>query len=67
MDNSNCWNINNSRPKIFKQLWTLGDKHLVIIDKSIVERLGITENSTVFLEQQVMNDNNTILMRIKKF
>lgn len=58
--------INNSKPKICKQLWTVGDKHLVIIDKSIVEKLGITENSTVFLEQQITHDN-IILMRIKKF
>ena len=67
MNNSTLSDINNSKPKIFKQLWTLGDKHLVIIDKSIVEKLGITENSTVFLEQQITHDNNTILMRIKKF
>ena len=45
---------------------TVGDKHLVIIDKSIVEKLGITENSTVFLEQEVIQDE-MILMRIKKF
>ncbi len=58
--------LNNSKPEIYKQLWTVGDKYLVIIDKSIVEKLGITENSTVFLEQQITHDN-TILMRIKKF
>ena len=44
----------------------LADKHLVIIDKSIIEKLGITDNSTVFLEQEITYDN-TILMRVKKF
>lgn len=57
--------INNSKTKIIKQLWTLGDKHLVIIDKSIIQKLRITENSIVFLEQQITPDNS-ILMRIKK-
>ena len=66
MDNSELLHINNSKPKICKQLWSLGDKHLVIIDKSIIEKLGITENSTVFLEQEIAHDN-TIVMRIKKF
>ena len=66
MYNSTISHINNSKPKICKQLWTLGEKHLVIIDKSIIQKLGITENSTVFLEQEITHDN-TILMRIKKF
>ena len=66
MYNSTISHINNSKPKICKQLWPLGDKHLVIIDKSIIQKLGITENSTVFLEQQITHDN-TILMRIKEF
>lgn len=67
MNNDTNSDLNNSaKPEICKRLWPLGDKHLVIIDKSIVEKLGITENSTVFLEQQITHDN-TILMRIKKF
>ena len=66
MNNSHCWNINNSKAKICKQLWLLGDKHLVIVDKSIIEKLGIKENSTIFLEQELTKDNTTILMRIKK-
>ena len=67
MNNYTISDLNNSaNPKICKQLWTIGNKHLVIIDKSIVEKLGITENSTVFLEQQITHDN-TILMRIKNF
>ncbi|HSF51245.1 MAG TPA: hypothetical protein VLA74_10835 [Nitrososphaeraceae archaeon] len=66
MENSAFLHINNSQPKICKQLWVLGDKHLVIIDKSIIEKLGITDNSTVFLEQEILQDN-TIVMKIKKF
>ena len=66
MNNYTLSNINNSQPKICKQLWTLGNKHLVIIDKSIIEKLNIIESSTIFLEQEILEDN-TILMRIKKF
>jgi hypothetical protein len=66
MNNINSYNINNSKSKICKQLWTLGNKHLVIIDKSIIEKLGITDNTTIFLEQEVLSDN-TIMMKIKKF
>ena len=65
---NNCTNsdLNNSNKKVSKFLWPFEGNHLVIIDKSIVEKLGITENSTVILEQQILHDN-TILMRIKKF
>ena len=66
MFNSTISHINNSKPKICKHLWTIGDKHLVIIDKSLIQKLGITENSTIFLEQEVIQDD-VILMRIKKF
>jgi hypothetical protein len=66
MNNYTLSDINNSQSKICKQLWTLGDKHLVIIDKSIIEKLNIIESSTIFLEQEVLQDK-TILMRIKNF
>jgi hypothetical protein len=66
VDNSHSWNINNSQYKICKQLWSLGNKYLVIIDNSIIEKLGITETDTIFLEQEITHDN-TIVMRIKKF
>jgi hypothetical protein len=64
--NSAFLHINNSQPKICKQLLVLGDKHLVIIDKSIIEKLGITENFTVFLEQEIIDDK-TIIMKIKNY
>jgi hypothetical protein len=61
------WDLNNSaETKKCNLLWAIENKHLVIIVKSIVEKLGITDNSIVFLEQQVTPDN-TILMKIKKF
>ena len=63
--NNSILDINNSQPKKCKQLWTIADKYLVIIDKSIIEKLGIKDNSTIFLEQEVLPDN-TILMKIKK-
>ena len=66
MNNYTISDINNSKPKISKQLWSIGDKHLVIIDKSIIEKLGITENTTVFLEQDITQDY-AIVMRVKKF
>ena len=66
MNNYTILDLNNSKPKICKHLWTIGDKHLVIIDKSLIQKLGITENSTIFLEQEVIQDD-VILMRIKKF
>lgn len=49
----------------WKHLLRLILKYSVIF-KSIIQKLGITENSTVFLEQQVIQDE-MILMRIKKF
>ena len=53
-----------SNNKIFKQIWQLGSKHLVIVDESIIQKLGITENSTFFVEQELSQDNTTILMRL---
>ena len=58
--------INNSKNKIFKQLWMLGDKHLVVIDKSIIEKLGIKDDLTIFLEQDITHDH-VIVMRVKNF
>ena len=67
MSNVTIPDLNNSaKPKIGKLLWIYGDKYVVIIDKSIIQKLGITEDSTVFLEQEVIQDE-MILMKIKKF
>jgi hypothetical protein len=58
-------NISNNNNKIFKQIWQVGNKHLIIVDESIIRKLGITENSTFFVEQELDQDNTTILMRLK--
>ena len=50
--------------KIFKLLWQVGNKHLVIIDESIIQKLGINDNIT-FVEQELTD--NGILMRIQHF
>ena len=58
-------NISNNNNKIFKQIWQVGNKHLIIVDESIIRKLGITENSTFFVKQELDQDNTTILMRLK--
>jgi hypothetical protein len=67
MNNSTISDLNNStKNEIVKQIWEIGNKHLVIIDKSIIDKLGFNnENSMTFVEQELTSDN-TILMRIKK-
>jgi hypothetical protein len=65
-DSANTTSNTNNNNKIFKQIWQLGNKHLVIVDESIINKLGITENSTFFVEQELTKDITTILMRIKK-
>ena len=57
-------NIKKNKYKIYKQIWQLGNKHLVVVDESIIEKLDITENSTFFVEQELDQDNKTILMKL---
>lgn len=67
MNNYTILDLNNStKPKVYKQLWTIKDEHSVVLGKSINQKLGITEDSTVFLKQQITHDS-TILMKIKEF
>jgi hypothetical protein len=65
-DSANTTSNTSNNNKIFKQIWQLGNKHFVIVDESIINKLGITENSTFFVEQELTKDSTTILMRIKK-
>lgn len=44
-----------------KKCWKVGNNIVVVIDKSIVERLGLDEENTVFQEEIV---NGGILLRI---
>ena len=60
-NNTFSTDLKDSQSKKWKQIWQLGNKHLVIIDESIIQKLGITENSTIFVEQEITEDG--ILMR----
>jgi hypothetical protein len=74
MNNSTLSDINNTTDsastttsnnnKIFKQIWQVGNKHLVIVDESIIQKLGITDSSTFFVEQELDQDKRTILMKL---
>ena len=67
MNNSAISNLNNSpKNKKWKQIWQLGTKHLVIIDESIIQKLGINDNSATFVEQEITTDGS-ILMRIRRY
>jgi hypothetical protein len=53
----------NSENKIIKRIWKIGTKTVVIIDESIVKKLGISEVETL-VEQIITKDG--ILMRLNK-
>ena len=62
MDKSDISNLKDS--EILKQIFLFEGKHLVIIDKSIIQKLGIIDNITTFVRQELTKDG--ILLRIKK-
>lgn len=67
MNVSRLTDLNHSQQdKFIKLIWIIGDQHLVLIDKSIIQKLGIDDNSTTFLEQEFREEDNSILMKIKK-
>lgn len=67
MNVSRLTDLNHSQQdKILKQIWPIGDQYLVVIDKSIIQKLGINDNDTIFLEQEFREEDNSILMKIKK-
>ena len=67
MNVSRLTDLNHSQQdNILKQIWSIGDQHLVVIDKSIMQKLGIDDNDTIFLEQEFREEDNSILMKIKK-
>ena len=63
MNNSSDSVINNSIQKPLKICLDVGSNIVVVIDKSIVQKLGISENDTLF-EEEITEDG--ILLRIKK-
>ena len=65
MNNSAISNLNRSpKDNNWKQIWQLGNKHLVIIDESIIQKLGINDNLTTFVEQELTDEG--ILMRVRR-
>ena len=63
MNNSSNSNLKDS--KILKQMWKLGNKYLVVIDESIITKLEINDNLTIFVEQELTDEG--ILMRVRRF
>jgi hypothetical protein len=55
--------INSTKGRVVKKCWTVGNNTIVVIDKSLVKRLGITEDNT-FFEQELTDVG--ILLRIKR-
>ena len=53
----------NVLPKPMKRCYRIGSIVIITIDKSIVEKLGIDPNNTIF-EQEITGDG--ILMRLRK-
>jgi hypothetical protein len=61
-------NHTQQQDKILKQILSIGDRYLVVIDKSIIQKLGIddNDNNITFLEQEFRQEDNLILMKIRK-
>jgi hypothetical protein len=56
-------NIKTTKRNPLEKCWNLGNNTVVIIDRSLVQRLGINEQNTLF-EQELMDGG--ILLRIKR-
>jgi hypothetical protein len=63
MEDSNSSNIKLSINLPLKKAWSVGQNTVVVIDKSIVKRLGISEDNTLF--QQEITDKG-ILLRVMR-
>lgn len=67
MNVSRLNDLNDSQQdKILKQILSIGDQYLVVIDKTIIQKLGIDDNEITFLEQEVREEDKSILMKIKR-
>ena len=70
MNVSRLTDLNDSpqKDKILKQILSIGDQYLVVIDKSIIQKIGIDDNNNeiTFLEQEFRHEDNSILMKIKR-
>jgi hypothetical protein len=56
-------NINTTEQPPIKKCWSVGNNIVVVIDKGLVEKLGLTEGNTFFEEE--LTDVG-ILLRIKR-
>jgi hypothetical protein len=56
-------NINNTEHNPIKRCWNLGNNTVVVIDKRLVQRLGINVENTLF--EQELTDGG-IFLRIKR-
>lgn len=63
MNDSSISVINNTVKIPLKKPWRVGSNTVIVIDKSIVQKLGINENNTL-LEEEITKDG--ILLRIRK-
>ena len=68
MNASRLNHLNDSyqKDKILKQILSIGDQYLVVIDKSTIQKIGIDDNNITFLEQEFRQEDNSILMKIKR-
>jgi hypothetical protein len=53
MANSPSSDINTIPEPALKIVWNVGDNKVIVIDKSIVKRLGISEDNTLFRQEIV--------------
>jgi hypothetical protein len=63
MNSSTNRNINSNATFPIKKCWLVGNNIVVVIDKAIVQTLGINEQET-FVEEVLIDDG--ILLRIRR-
>ncbi len=63
MNSSTNRNINSNATFPIKKCWLVGNNIVVVIDKAIVQTLGINEQET-FVEEVIIDDG--ILLRIRR-
>jgi len=66
-NNTNNSNKNQTWNKRYiKPLASLNDIHFVVIDKDILEKLGLKNSTSIILEQEITYDRKGILLRIQE-
>lgn len=67
MNENEIPNVTNFGEKKRKQIWKIGNKHLLIIDSQLLDKLGATDSDVIFVEQEWIQADKIIFMKIKKF